>query len=99
MASAISSEVRDARALGQHRRREARDAVLAGRDRRPMPLNDDEVDLRDRHLVQLDDPDRQPVRQLAFLDRRQRQRRRRPERRRLAPVGRLRGETGQNCDR
>ena len=32
---------------------------------------DHEVDLRDRHLVQLDDPDRQAVRERPLLDRRQ----------------------------
>ena len=45
---------------------------------------DDEVDLRDRHLVQLDDPDRQAVGELPLLNRRQLQRRRRAGLRRTA---------------
>ena len=36
----------------------------------PLPLSDDEIHLHDRHFVQLDDPDRQAVRQLPLLDRR-----------------------------
>ena len=44
----------------------------------------DEIDLRDRHLVQLDDPDRQAVRQLSFLNRRQVQRGARTRLRRMA---------------
>ena len=50
---------------------------------------DHEVDLRDRHLVQLDDPDRQTVRQLPLLDCGQIQRRWRARLRRTAAVGRL----------
>ena len=73
-------------AVRQHRRREARRAELAGwvvcsaREH-------DEIHLRDRDLVHLDDPDRQSVGQLQLLDRRQMQRRRRADRRRLGPIG------------
>ena len=54
---------------------------------------DDQVDLRDRHLVQLDDPDRQAVRQLPLLDRRAASARGGgPGGGRLAAIGRLRAE-------
>ena len=79
-------------AFVEHRRREARQAELARRIVAAAAL-DDEVDLHDRHLVRLDEPDRQPVRQLALLDRRQLRRGGGPERRRLRAIGRLlRGE-------
>ena len=50
--------------------------------------------------MQLDDPDRQSIRELAFLNLRQLERRRRTERRRLGSVGRLREEpdTCENDD-
>ena len=70
-------------AFRQHRRRQAGDAELAGRVV-GAAARDDEVDLRDRHFVQLDDPDRQAVRELPLLNRRQLQRGAGPGGRRLA---------------
>ena len=56
-------------AFVQHRRREAADAVLADRIGGAARAHD-HVDLRERHLVVLDDPDGEAVRQLLLLDRR-----------------------------
>ena len=53
--------------------RQARDAELAGRIVAAAGLHD-QIDLHERHLVQLDDPDRQAVRQRPLLNRRQLQR-------------------------
>ena len=72
-------------AFGQHRGREAGEAVFAGRIVSGA-AQDDEVHLRHRHFVQLDDPDRQTVAQLALLNGRQLQRRSGPRNRRLAAV-------------
>ena len=76
------------RAFLEHGGRQARHAVLAGRIVGGAAEHD-EVDLRDRHFVQLDDPDRQAVGELPLLDRGQLERRRRPHGGRLAAVGRL----------
>ena len=92
IASAISSDAARPGAFGQHRRRQARDAVLAARIVGASG-HDDQIHLHDRHFVQLDDPDRQAIRELALLDLRQLQRRRRPERRRLGPVGACAGQS------
>ena len=75
----------------EHRRHQAGDAEPARRILRAAAENH-QVDLGDRHFVQFDDPDRQPVGELTLLNRRQLQRRRRTWRRRAAAVGRLRGE-------
>ena len=81
-----------ARALLEHRGREARDAVLPGWIVRGA-AEDDEVHLRDRNFVILDDPHRQAVGQLLLLNRWQTQRRRRAGLRRTGPIRRLlRGE-------
>ena len=78
-------------ALVEHRRRQRRDAELARRIVGAAAQHH-EIDLRDRHLVQLDEPDRQAVRQLPLLDRRQLNRRRRAGLRRPRAVGRLGAE-------
>jgi hypothetical protein len=72
-------------ALIEHRRREAREPFLSGGIRRASGA-DDEIDLRDGHFVQLDDPDRQAVRELALLHGRQHQRRRGPRLRRRGAI-------------
>src|SRR5439155_15145356 len=60
----------------------------------------DEVHLRDRHLVQLDDPHRQAVRQLLLLNRRRSNGGRRSRLRRTRTIGRLLGgeRTTAQCD-
>ena len=58
----------------------------------PAAAQDDEVHLGNRHLVKLDEPDGQPVAQLALLNGRQFQRRGGTRHRRLAAVRGLRSE-------
>ncbi len=79
------------RAFGQHRGRQAGKAVFARRVV-SRAAHDDEVHLRHRHVVKLDEPDGQTVAQLAFLNGRQLQRRGGSRRRRPAAVRRLRSE-------
>ena len=55
-----------------------------------LPGPDDQVHLHQRHFVLLDDPDREAVGQLLFLNRRQLQRRRRGRLRRRPAIGLLR---------
>jgi len=75
-------------AFVQHRRGQARGAERAGGIvARSCPH--DHVDLDDRHLVRLDEPHRQAVRQRALLDRREIELRRRGERGRPAAIRRL----------
>ena len=65
MASAISSDEREpAPSVSIAAVRLAMPYLPAGSS--ALPLSDDEVDLRDRHLVQLDDPDRQPFASCRF---------------------------------
>ena len=80
--------VAGARALVQHRRREAREPVLAGRICRCAGL-DDQRHVCHRHFVHFDNPHRQSVRERALLDRRQLQRRNGAGRRWLGTVRRL----------
>ena len=73
-------------AFVEHGGGEAADTKLADRICGAARTHD-QVDLRERHLVMLDDPHREAVRQLLFLDRRQLERRRRADGRRLGAIG------------
>ena len=76
-------------AFVEHGGGEAADAELADRIRGAARTHD-QVDLRERHLVMLDDPHPEAVRQLLFLDGRQLERRRGPDGGRLGAVWLLR---------
>ena len=79
-------------ALLQHRRGQRGDPELA-RGIVGAAAQHDEIDLGDRYFVELDQPHRQPVRELLLLDHRQLHRRRRTRGRHLGAIGRLGGQT------
>jgi len=78
-------------ALEKHGRREVGDAELAG-GVVTAAAQHDEVRLHDRDFVKLHDPHGQAVRELALLDSRKLQRRRRTGLRSLTAIGRLRAD-------